>query len=83
MSGVQHGNTSLHALVSAARNGKPGFALIKNVDGNGHWVIIDGVVDFDKDILLMIRDPGSGAVGYMKMIDFDMHYFAGKGVWFN
>ena len=45
-------------------------------------MVIDEVVTDGTDVLLGIRDPGSGQVGYVFQQEFDVTYFQHAGVWF-
>ncbi|MEZ6070027.1 MAG: hypothetical protein R3C10_07045 [Pirellulales bacterium] len=63
------------------RNGKPAIALIKNASQDLHWVIVDEVVDAGGDLVLGIRDPGSGRIGHIAQQDFAVGYFEDVAVW--
>jgi ABC-type bacteriocin/lantibiotic exporter with double-glycine peptidase domain len=65
---------SFKELQSSIKSGDPAIALIKNSQGGGHFVVIDGITKrLGKDVVA-IRDPWKGEQYFLSVQEFTENY---------
>ena len=69
-----------YQLANSIQEGNSAFAMVQNVAGDDHWIIIDGVFEQNGEQSYLFRDPGAGVSGYISRSTFDVTYFTKNNV---